>query len=70
MSKGIDVNKTDGSHKFNICNYLYFLGWHGLEFDPKIYNSFQELMQKAMIFNNVTIASVKKIYFWKLLRKC
>ena len=54
MTKGIDVNKTDVSHE-------HFL-------DIKVWNGCHNLMQKAMSFNEVAIASVMgndyRIHFW------
>ena len=51
----------------NICHYWYFKGI-GFKYKPYPCNSFHDLMQKAMSFNDVAIVYVKgrayKIYFW------
>ena len=67
ISKGIDVNKTGTSNECDICHYWYFLD-NGFKYEPYIYDGCQDLMQKAMNFNDLAIVSVKwsnyKIQFW------
>ena len=72
MSEGIDFSRTYGSRECSICHYRYFL---------KIYFRFHrvcdgcpDLMQKAMRFIDVTIASVKgngyRYRSRKVIKKC
>ena len=67
VSEGIDVNKTDGLHKGIIYNYWYFLNIN-FRFQPKVCNGCHDLMQKAMILNDVAIVFVQEndysIHFW------
>ena len=60
MSEGIGVNKTNGSRECIIC-----LDWHFLEvnfkFQPEVCNGCQDLMQKAMNFNDVAIPYLKEM---------
>ena len=67
ISEGIDINKTNLSKECGICHYWYFrnicfkywaLSLHGCH----------DLIQKAMSFNNIAVAYVKRkayrIHFW------
>ena len=67
ISDGIDVNKTNLSKECAICHYLYFKDI-GFNFEPYLCNGCHDLMQKAMIFNNITIVYVNgsacRIHFW------
>ena len=58
ISEGIDVNKTNLSKECDICHYLYFKDI-GFKFEPYLCNGCQDLMQKVMSFNNITIVYVK-----------
>ena len=60
VSEGIDINKTDASKESYICYYWYFLG-KAFKYEPYFYNCYCDLIQKAMNFNDVAIASVKGI---------
>ena len=66
-SERIDVNKTNASKECDICHYCYFKDI-GFKYEPYLCNSFHELLQKAMSFNDVAIAYVKgsayRIHFW------
>ena len=59
-SEGIDVNKTTASKECDICHYWYFKDI-GFKYEPYLCNGCNELMQKAMSFNDVTIVNVKKM---------
>ena len=67
ISEGIDINKTNASKECGICHYWYFLD-KNFKYEPNLCNSCHDLMQKAMIFNDVTIVSIKgndyRIHFW------
>ena len=60
ISKRIDINKTSGSKKCNICHYWYFLD-KNFNHEPYLCNGCHDLMQKAMNFNDVVIVSIKGI---------
>ena len=66
ISKGIDVNKN-ASKECDICPYWYFKDFD-FKFEPCLCNGYHGLMQKAMSFNDVAIASVKgsdyRIHLW------
>ena len=51
ISEGIDVNKTSAPKKCDICHYWY---------EPYLCNGFQDLINKAISFNDVTIVYVKE----------
>ena len=59
VSKGIDVNKTDGLREKIIYHYWYFLDII-VRFDPKVCNGCHDLMQKVMSFNDITIVLLKE----------
>ena len=67
ISEGIDKNKTSASKECDICHYWYFLD-KNLSYEPYLCNGCHDLMQKAMNFNDVAIASIKgndyRINFW------
>ena len=67
ISEGIDVNKTNLSKECDICHYWYFKDI-GFKSEPYHCNGFQNLMQKAMSFNNFAIVynkgSAYRIHFW------
>ena len=67
ISEGIDVNKTNLSKECDICHYLYSKDID-FKYEPFLCNSCHDLMQKAMSFNNVAFAYVKRnayrINFW------
>ena len=67
ISEEIDVNKTNLSKEYDICHYWYFKNI-GLKYEPYLCNDCQDVMQKAMNFNNVAIVYVKenayRIHFW------
>ena len=57
ISEGIDVNvSNDKSKECNISHYWYFIDKN---YQKYLCNGCHDLMQKAMIFNNVAIVSVK-----------
>ena len=57
ISEGIEVNKTNASKECNIYDYWYFKDM-GFKYEPYLCNGCYGLMQKAMNFNDVAIASV------------
>ena len=56
--EGIDMNKTSASKERDICHYWYFLD-KNFNYEAYICNRCHYLMQKAVNFNDVAIASVK-----------
>ena len=67
ISEGIDINETNASKECDICHYWYFLD-KNFNYEPYLWNSCHDLMQKAMNFNDVAIVSIKEndcsIHFW------
>ena len=68
ISEGIDVDKSsDKSKECHICHYWYFLD-KNFSYQRHLCNGYQDLMQKAMSFNDVAIVYVKgndyRIHFW------
>ena len=67
ISEGIDVNKTNALKECDICYYWYFFD-KDFKYELYLHNDCCDLMQKAMIFNDVAIVSVKgrdyRIHFW------
>ena len=55
----IDINKTNVSKECDICDYWYFLN-NTFKYEPYLCNGCHDLTQKAMNFNDVAIASVKR----------
>ena len=54
--EGTDINKTNASKKCKIYHYRYFKDI-GFEYEPHFCNGCHGLMQKAVSFNDVAIAS-------------
>ena len=67
ISEGIDVNKISLLKECVFCHYWYFKNI-GFKHEPYLCNDCHDLMQKAMIFNNVAIVYVKgnacRFDFW------
>ena len=67
ISEVIDINETNTSKTCDICHYWYFLEKH-FNHEPYLCNGSYDLMQKAMNFNDIAIASVRsndyRIHFW------
>ena len=67
ISEGIDVNKTNLSKECDICHYWYFKDI-GFKYEPYLCNGCDDLMQKAIGFNNIAIVFIKenayRIHFW------
>ena len=67
ISEEIDVNKTNLSRECDICHYWYFNDI-GFKYEPYLCNVCHDLMQKAIIFNNIAIVYIKgnayRINFW------
>ena len=65
ISEGID--KTNSSKECDICHYWYFLD-KNFKYEPYLCNGCDDLMKKAINFNDVAIVSVKendyRIHFW------
>ena len=55
--EGMDVNKTSASKECDICHFWYFK-YIGFKYEPR---GCHDLMQKAMIFNDVAIFMLKKV---------
>ena len=58
ISEGIDINKTSASKECDVCRYWHFKDI-GFKYEPYLCNACDDLMQKAMNFNDVAIASAK-----------
>ena len=71
ISEGIDINKTNAFKECDICHYWYFVD-KNFNNEPYLCNGCHDLMQKAMNFNDVAIASIKendcRIHFWYMSR--
>ena len=67
ISEGIDVNLTNLSKECDICHYWYFKDIV-FKHEPYLCNGCYDLMQKAMVFNNIVIVYIKgsayRIHFW------
>ena len=67
ISEGVDVNKINASRECDIWHYWYSKDI-GFKYEPYLCNGCQDLMQKALSFNDVAIIYVKgngyRIYFW------
>ena len=67
ISEGIDVNKTRESKECGIYHYWYFKDI-GFRYEPSLCNGCQDLMPKAMSFNDAAIVYAKRnayrIHFW------
>ena len=67
ISEGIDINKNTASKERGICHYWYFSD-KNFKYEPYLCNGCHDLMQKAIIFNDVAIVSIKggdyRIHFW------
>ena len=59
ISEGTDVNKTNSSKEFDICQYWYFNDI-GFKYESYLCNGSHDLMPKAMSFNDVAIVYVKE----------
>ena len=66
-SEGIDMNKTSAQKSVIFVTIGIFLD-ENFNYEPYLYNGCHDLMQKAMNFNDVAIASIKgndyRIHFW------
>ena len=67
ISEGIDVNKTNLSKECDTCHYWYYKNID-FKYEPCLCNGCDDLMKKAMSFNNIAIVYVKgnsyRIHFW------
>ena len=67
ISEGIDINTTNASKGCDICHYWYFKEI-GYKYESYLDNGSQDLMQKALNFNDVVIVSITgndyRIHFW------
>ena len=67
ISEAIDMNKKNASKECDICHYWYFLD-KNFNYEPYLCNCGHDLIQKAMIFNDVAIFFIKgndyRIHFW------
>ena len=71
ISEGFYINKTNASKKCKICHYWHFKDI-GLKYQPHLCNVCHGLIQKAVSFNNIAIAYVKRsayrIPFWYMIK--
>ena len=58
VSEVIDVNKTNELHTCIIWDYYFFK--INFRFQPKLYDGYHDLIQKAMGLNYVAVVSVKE----------
>ena len=67
ISEGIDMDKRNKSKECDICHDWYFLS-ENFNNEKYLYNGCDDLMQKAMNFNDVAIVSIRgndyRIHFW------
>ena len=67
ISEGIDIYKANASKECDICHHWYFID-KSFNFEPYLCNGCQDLMQKALNFNDVAIVPIKgnnyRIHFW------
>ena len=67
ISEGTDVNKTSASKENDICHYRYFKNI-GFKYESYLCNSYYDLTQKVMSFNDVAVVhitgSTYRILFW------
>ena len=67
ISEGIDLNKTTTSKECDTYHYWYFKNI-GFKYEPYLCNGCNDLMQKAMSFDNVALVYVKgnayRFHFW------
>ena len=67
ISEGIDINKNTASKERGICHYWYFSD-KNFKYEPYLCNGCHDLTQKAIIFNDLAIVSIKggdyRIHFW------
>ena len=59
ISEGIDVNKTNLSKECDICHYWCFKDI-AFKYEPYLCIGCHDLIQKAMSFNNIVAAYVKR----------
>ena len=59
VSKGIDVNKTSDSKKFDICHYLYFLD-KGFKFHLDVCNSCHDVLMMSKNLSNIAILNINR----------
>ena len=59
VSEGIDVNKTNLSKECDTCLYWYSKDI-GFKYEPYLCNRCDNLMQKAMGFNNIPTVYIKE----------
>ena len=57
-SEVLDMSKTNKSRECDICHYWHFLD-KNFNYEEYLCNSCQDLIQKAMNFNDVSIAPIK-----------
>ena len=58
ISETININKTSASKECDICHYWYFIDI-GFNYRQYVWNGCDDLMQKAMNFNDVAIVPIK-----------
>ena len=67
ISEETDVNKASASKECDICHYWYFKDI-GFKYKPYLCNGWDDLMLKAMSFNDVAIIYAKgsayRTHFW------
>ena len=66
ISDGININKSDESKKWRLCNYWYFLD-KSFSYGPYLYDGCYNMTQKCNKLKNIAIIRIKKsvyrIYF-------
>ena len=58
VSEGINRNRSNKSKECDICHYWYFLD-KSFKYETYLCNGCDNLMQKAINFNDVAIVSIK-----------
>ena len=71
ISEESDINKTNASKECDIFHYWHFKDI-GFKYEPYLCNSYLDLMQKAMSFNDVALFYFERrayrIHFWSYTR--
>ena len=62
VSEGIDINKTNASKEFMLCNYWYFKDV-GLKFEPHISKKCRNVLMTVYELKNIQILNVKGVNF-------
>ena len=68
VSKGIDVNKTSESKKFDICHYFYFLD-KGFKCHSDVCNGCHDVLMISKNFSNIAILNINLADYCCIIRR-